>query len=126
MKPLDFPLLADENIHSEVVAYLRKTGCDVFSFAGQKEYGLPDAEILRRAHQSGRVVLTHDSDFGELAVLNSQPFTGVIYLRPGHIQAIFTIQTLKAVRERSPEVIPPFILVAERHGDNVKIRIRQL
>ena len=53
-------------------------------------------------------------------------FVGIVYLRPGHIRADFTITTLEAIREHSPEVTPPFILVAERTGDTVKIRVRQL
>jgi hypothetical protein len=53
-------------------------------------------------------------------------FIGIIYLRPGHIRADFTIKTLEAIRDNAPEVNPPFILVAERTGDNVKIRVRQL
>ena len=126
MKPLDFPLLADENIHPSVVAFLRKQGFDILSLAEQGRYGLPDSNVLRKAQAARRVVLTHDSDFGGLAVLNSQPFTGIIYLRPGHIHAEFTIQTLVAIQTRAPEVIPPFILVAEHSGDNVKIRLRQL
>ena len=125
MKPLDFPLLADENIHPEVIAFLREQGGDVFSVAEQGGYGLPDAEVLHQAQDAGRVVLTHDSDFGSLAVLSTQPYTGIIYLRPGHIQAEFTIQTIKAIQERAPQVTPPFILVAVRDGDRVKIRVRQ-
>ena len=31
MKPLDFPLLADENIHPDVISYLRQQECDVRS-----------------------------------------------------------------------------------------------
>ena len=53
-------------------------------------------------------------------------FTGIIYLRPGHIHADFTIKTLEAIRDNAPEVAPPFILVAERAGDIVRIRVRQL
>jgi hypothetical protein len=53
-------------------------------------------------------------------------FIGIIYLRPGHIKADFTIKTLEAVRDNAPEVTSPFILVAERTGDTVKIRVRQL
>ncbi|MBM3150966.1 MAG: hypothetical protein FJZ96_01970, partial [Chloroflexi bacterium] len=83
MRPLDFPLLADENIHSGVVAFLLEQGCDILSIATQERYGLPDIKILRMAQESKRVVLTHDSDFGGLAVLNAQPYTGIIYLRPG-------------------------------------------
>ncbi len=52
-------------------------------------------------------------------------FVGILYLRPGHIKAEFTIQTLKAIRDREVDVTPPFIVVAERTADNVKIRIRK-
>ena len=126
MKALDFPLLADENVQPGVIAFLRGQGCDVFSLAEQGHYGLSDSNVLRKAQEAGRVVLTQDSDFGGLAVLNAQPFTGIIYLRPGHIHAEFTIQTLEAIQRRAPQVNPPFILVAERSGVDVKIRLRQL
>ncbi|MBN2388820.1 MAG: DUF5615 family PIN-like protein [Anaerolineales bacterium] len=126
MNALDFPLLADENIHPGVVAFLREQGCDVFSLAEQGRFGLPDADVLHIAREAGRVVLTHDSDFGGLVVLNLQPFTGIVYLRPGHIRADFTIQTLETIRGGAADVAPPFILVAERAGENVKIRVRQL
>lgn len=125
MKALDFPLLADENIHSDVVAFLRKTGLDVASVSEHGHFGISDTHVLQQAAQAGRVVLTHDSDFGGLALMGAQ-FIGIIYLRPGHIHADFTIQTIHAVRENAPEVTPPFILVAERSGDTVKIRVRQL
>jgi hypothetical protein len=52
-------------------------------------------------------------------------FVGIIYLRPGHIRADFTIKTLEAIRDNAPEVTPPFILVAERTGNTVRIRVRQ-
>ena len=125
MKALDFPLLADENILPDVIAFLRKIGLDVKSVAEQGLFGLPDTEVLKQALESGRVVLTHDSDFGGMAVFGVK-FIGVIYLRPGHIEAEFTVKTLEAIRDNAPDVTPPFILVAERTGDTVKIRVRQL
>jgi predicted nuclease of predicted toxin-antitoxin system len=125
MKPLDFPLLADENLHPDVVAFLLERGCDVLSISGQGLWGLSDLDVLNMAQKGKRVVLTHDSDFGGLAILNSQPYIGIIYLRPGHIQPEFTIQTLQAIQSRALEVSPPFIIVAERTGNNVKIRLRQ-
>ena len=125
MKALDFPLLADENVHSDVIAFLRKIGLNVDSVAEQGKFGLPDIQVLQQATESNRVVLTHDSDFGGMAVFGVT-FTGFIYLRPGHIRADFTIKTLQAIRDNAPEVTPPFILVAERTGDTVKIRVRQL
>jgi len=79
---------------------------------------------LRQAFKAGRIVLTHDSDFGGLALMGAE-FVGILYLRPGHIKAEFTIQTLRAIRDREVDVTPPFIVVAERTADNVKIRIRK-
>ena len=125
MKALDFPLLADENVNPEVTDFLRKAGSDVESVAEEGKFGLSDTEVLRQATEAERVVLTHDSDFGGLALMGAK-FTGIIYLRPGHIRADFTIKTLEAIRDNAPEVTPPFILVAERTGDIVKIRVRQL
>jgi predicted nuclease of predicted toxin-antitoxin system len=125
MKALDFPLLADENILPEVINFLRKLGLDVDSVAGQGKFGLPDTDVLQQATEAGRVVLTHDSDFGGLALLGAK-FIGIVYIRPGHIHADFTVKTLQAIRDNAPEVTPPFILVAERTGDTVKIRVRQM
>jgi len=125
VKALDFPILADENIHSEVIGFLRKAGLDVQSVSEQGYFGLLDAEVLQQATEAGRIVLTHDSDFGGPALMGAK-FVGIVYLRPGHIQADFTIKTLQAIRDNAPEVTPPFILVAERTGDTVKIRVRQL
>ena len=125
MKAWGFPLLADENVHPDVIAFLRKIGLDVQSITEQGLFGLPDAQVLKQAVESDRVVLTHDSDFGGMAVFGAK-FIGIVYLRPGHIQAEFTVKTLEAIHDNAPEVTPPFILVAERTGDTVKIRVRQL
>ena len=125
MKALDFPLLADENVHPDVIVFLREAGSDIESISEQGKFGLPDGSVLHQANESSRVVLTHDSDFGGMAALGAE-FTGIIYLRPGHIRADFTIKTLEAIRDNAPDVTPPFILVAERTGDTVKIRVRQL
>jgi predicted nuclease of predicted toxin-antitoxin system len=125
VKALDFPLLVDENVHPDVISFLRETGLDVESIAEQGNFGLPDTNVLQQATQTGRVVLTHDSDFGGLALMGAE-FIGIIYIRPGHIRTDFTKKTLQAVRDSAPDVTPPFILVAERTGDTVKIRVRQL
>ncbi|PIW20272.1 MAG: hypothetical protein COW33_02840 [Anaerolineae bacterium CG17_big_fil_post_rev_8_21_14_2_50_57_27] len=125
MKALDFPLLADENVHPDVIEFLREAGLDVESVSEQGKFGLPDTKVLQQASEADRVVLTHDSDFGGLALLGAK-FVGIIYLRPGHIRADFTMKTLEAIRNNAPEVTPPFILVAEQTGDIVKIRVRQL
>jgi predicted nuclease of predicted toxin-antitoxin system len=126
MKPLGFPLLTDENIRSEVVDALRAQGKDIVSVHDEKLTGQPDVAILRRARELGRVMLTHDSDFGQLAVQAGEPIVGIIYLRPGHIAPAFVLQTIAAIESRGDEVEPPFILVAERRQDVVRVRVRRV
>ncbi|NUM48539.1 MAG: DUF5615 family PIN-like protein [Anaerolineales bacterium] len=125
MKPLDFPLLADENIHPEVIVYLRESGYDIVSVSERGLSGQSDDAILNIAFQDRRIILTHDSDFGRLAILQDLPFVGIIYLRPGHIQASFTIKTIEVIQKQALSVQEKFILVAERTGNSVKIRLRQ-
>lgn len=51
---------------------------------------------------------------------------GVLYLRPGHIDSQFTIETLQSLFDATPEVQIPFIVVAKRSGPDVMIRVRLL
>ena len=124
MKPLNFPLLADENIQSEVVAALETRGKDVQSVFGKGLIGKDDINVLRTAFAEGRVVLTHDSDFGKLAYRTGEPFVGIIYLRPGHISATFVLEILSAIDTADLDLQPPFLIVAERKGEAVRIRVR--
>ena len=124
MRPLGFPLLADENIHPDVIMFLRENGCDIESIFDKSMQGATDRQILSYAYDTGKVVLTHDNDFGGLIIFQEQPYIGVIYLRPGHIQANFTIETLQAIQTKPIEVNPPFILVAEHSGNTIRMHIR--
>ena len=126
MKLSQFAFLADENINPEVVAFLRQRGMDVVAAAELGLAGAADTEILRVAFETARVVLTHDSDCGTLAVAAGQPVRGIVYLRPGHIEAQFTIASLKAILAADLDPAPPFLLVAVRRGDVVTIRMRSL
>ncbi len=125
MRALDHPLLADENIHPDVVGALRRQGKDVRSVAQEGLQGKADREILSRAHAGGRVVLTHDGDFGSLAVRDGEPYTGIIYVRPGHASPDFVVRLLASVEEIDVMAEPPFLLVAEHRLGIVRVRIRR-
>jgi predicted nuclease of predicted toxin-antitoxin system len=92
MRPLDFPLLADENIHPEVVAALAARGKQITSVVAAGLAGKQDREILGYAHERGWVVLTHDSDFGTLSIAMGEPYIGIVFLRPGHISPGVVLQ----------------------------------
>ena len=124
MKPLDFPLLTDENIAPDVAAGLPERGCDVRTARDEQLIGRPDVDVLERAASQQRVVVTHDVAFGRSAIRTGTPFVGIIYLRPGHISAEFVLGMIDALRTATMEVQPPFIAVAERQGSAVRVRVR--
>ncbi|MCI0550445.1 MAG: DUF5615 family PIN-like protein [Anaerolineae bacterium] len=49
-------------------------------WAGDWDKDPGDEEILARAYQEGRVLVTLDKDFGELAVVFARPHAGIIRL----------------------------------------------
>jgi predicted nuclease of predicted toxin-antitoxin system len=126
MHPLQFPIIADENIHDEVVNFLRKESLRVESIKERNLRGSSDQQIIALAEREGKVILTHDADFGRIMHLSQIVHTGIIFLRPGHIDFNFTIQTLKSMLATELNVQVPFILVAERSGEDIKIRLRNL
>jgi predicted nuclease of predicted toxin-antitoxin system len=124
MRPLQYPLLADENIGPEVVAGLRTRGCDVRTVADEGLIGQADRAVLERAASQARIVVTHDLAFGRHAIQSGAPFVGIVYLRPGHISAAFVLGVVDALRDGGPDVEPPFVVVAERRGTAVRLRVR--
>lgn len=121
----DFNLLTDENIHPEMVQFLRRVGFDVFDIKEQNLQGVYDKEILETSYQKNRVVVTQDSDFVTLIFTENIDFVGVIYLRPGHYQPSFHIETIQNLLDENIELSQPFFIVAEKKEGNVKIRVRQ-
>lgn len=126
MKLRDCRVFSDENIHADVVEFLRSAGIDVFDVREQLLIGATDRELLRIAFEQHRVILTHDSDFGMLAIRGGQSAYGIIYIRPGHINPVSTIATIQTMLNSDVNVEPPFIVVAKRTGDDVVIRLRSL
>ena len=70
---------------------------------------LTDSQILTLAHERGRFVLTHDADFGTLAVHRREPFTGIIYFRPGGRPPQQVIADLQSLIEAEIDWTPPLI-----------------
>ena len=57
--------LVDVNVGVAVASSLLDSGHDVV-FVGDLDWRMPDIDILGLAHQEQRIILTMDTDFGEL------------------------------------------------------------
>ena len=74
-------ILANENFPGPVIRALREKGHDVESVKEEMK-GVSDREVLERAQREGRLVVSFDKDFGELAFRFGLPATsGVILFR---------------------------------------------
>ena len=116
------PLVADMDIAAPVVHFLRAQGVDVLSAREEGWGDLTDSQILARAHAMTRFVLTHDSDFGTLAVHRGEAITGIVYLRPGGRPPAEVMADVQALTAAEIDWTPPVIAVY-RAG---RLRIRKL
>jgi predicted nuclease of predicted toxin-antitoxin system len=115
-------LVADMNIAAPVIPFLRVRGVDVVS-AREEDWGdLTDSELLARAHGQSRFVMTHDADFGALAVHRGEPLTGILYLRPGGRPPAEVIIDIAALLDAEIDWTPP-VLAVYRAG---RLRLRRL
>ncbi len=102
-------LLADENIEREFIEALREADFDVSSVR-ESYTGFADDEILQAAVDEKALILTHDTDFGELVFRFSLKSNGVILLRLSGLSLTEKIdKTILAIRE---------------HEKNLKMRLR--
>ena len=116
------PLVADMDIAVPVVHFLRRQGVDILSAREEGWGGLTDSQILARAHAMERFVLTHDADFGTLAVHRGEPLTGIVYLRPGGRPPAQVIVDVQALMDAEIDWTPSVIAVY-RAG---RLRLRRL
>lgn len=127
MKIQDFKILADENLHKVIVAWLREQHFDVKFVREESDLiGSKDKDLIPIAFEEGRIIITQDNDFGQIIFTNQVDFIGVIYLRPGHFPGNKHIQTLQSILDQDLDFFPRFILTAENKNNAVRIRLRQL
>jgi predicted nuclease of predicted toxin-antitoxin system len=74
--------LANENVPSEVVEAARQAGHDL-AWIAESSPGVDDDAVLAAALADGRVLVTFDKDFGDMAFRQGKTATcGVLLLRP--------------------------------------------
>jgi predicted nuclease of predicted toxin-antitoxin system len=94
--------LADECCDASLVQRLRGDNHDVV-YAVESMRGATDADLLRRAFEEQRIVLTEGKDFGELVYRLRRPAHGVVLLRFATTQRALKISRLRSLLENQPE-----------------------
>lgn len=114
-------LLANENVPGLTVRRLRERGHDVH-WVREDSPGSDDPAVLSRAVEEGRVLLTQDKDFGELAFRSGLPAEcGVILSRIPPDSPEFLTETLVAAIEGGSDWVGHFAVV-----EAGRVRIRAL
>jgi len=113
--------LANENIPSKSISMLRDNGHHVISIAEEMR-GAKDKQVLEKAHLEQLIILTYDSDYGELIYKNQQRVPlGVVYFRLRPQTPELVAQVLGKVIEANIPLENKFTTIGEN-----KIRQRTL
>jgi len=113
--------LADECVSPFLVARLRDGGHDVLHMA-EIAPGVPDSDIVKRANQDHRLLLTEDKDFGELLFRWHHAAPGIVLLRIFAERPAQKWQRLEAAMDRYGETLFGRYTVVE----DARIRSRPL
>ncbi|HLP60788.1 MAG TPA: DUF5615 family PIN-like protein [Candidatus Deferrimicrobium sp.] len=79
-RALNNKFLADECFSFPITSTLRAMGYDVL-WVGEMNPGADDTEVFEISREDGRIILTEDKDFGELAIRFGHKAKGIILLR---------------------------------------------
>jgi predicted nuclease of predicted toxin-antitoxin system len=113
--------LANENVAGDAVVALRAKGHDV-AWIRDDAPGSRDEDVLARAVTEGRILITFDKDFGELAFHSRLPAKcGIILFRIPAPSASFVANTVVTAIESRTDWVGQFSVVEEN-----RVRMRGL
>ena len=80
---MSLPLYMDEHIPSAITAELQNRGIDVLTVQMDNRSGLPDPQVMRRAYELRRIIVTEDHDYERSAVdfwSRGENFYGIAFI----------------------------------------------
>jgi predicted nuclease of predicted toxin-antitoxin system len=115
--------LADMGIPPGTVAFLVQLGHDAVHLRDRGLERLPDPEVLGKAREEGRVLLTHDLDFGELVAARGDQLPSVVIFRLRDMRPDRVNRYLESVVTGYRDPLEEGAIVSVAEG---QIRARQL
>ena len=116
-------LLLDMNLSPALAELLSRRGHDVVHWAEVGDYRATDVAILMWARTHGRVLVTHDLDFGSILADTEAVGPSVIQIRVQDLLAPETADAI-AIDAASPAILRGAIITI--HEDRSRIRILPL
>ena len=106
--------LVDECTGSVVASWLRDQNHEVFSVYDEAR-GLGDDEVIQKAVEGDRILITNDKDFGEKVYRDGRLHSGVILLRLQDERSKSKIRVLSNLLNMYSDRIPnSFLVVTEQ------------
>lgn len=105
--------LVDENLGSSISKWLRKQGYDVVCI-GTDYSGIDDMDVLKKAYEENRILITCDTDFGKLVFKDQQTHSGIVLLRMADMDFDKILSFLvKVLDQYKNELQNNFVVVAD-------------
>ncbi|WP_420456469.1 DUF5615 family PIN-like protein [Rubrivirga sp.] len=100
--------VADESVDGPIVRALRDAGHSV-EYVAERSAGLSDSDVLARAQTLAALLLTADSDFGELVFRQGRAHSGVLLLRLSGLGEEGKVRVVRsAVRDHESDLAGAF------------------
>ena len=115
--------LADMGISPNTVAMLRGLGYDALHLHEQGLDRLQDPLILQKARDEGRILLTHDLDFGELIAASGARLPTIVVFRLRNMHPERVNRYLDGILNQHAEALKQGAIISVTEG---QIRVRVL
>lgn len=115
--------LADMGISQRTVAWLQAQGHDALHVRELQMQRAADADILAKAREEARILLTLDLDFGYLVAISRDRLPSVVIFRLGNETSEFVTARLESVLDCCQDELHEGAIVAV---EEAAIRVRRL
>ncbi len=115
--------LADMGVSMSTVRMLRDRGHEAIHLREEKLNRLPDIDILKKAREENRIVITFDLDFGDLLAIGNHAIPSVIIFRL-HNQTPASVQPklVEIITNRGRDLLDGALVIVE----DTRYRVRRL
>ena len=113
--------LADENVDFRIIRQLREFQISVLSVM-ESQPGISDEKVIKLARKNNAILLTEDSDFGELVFSHKYKNVGIVFIRYVNEDLPQIVRNLiKVISQYDQSLYNKFVVITPS-----KIRIRDL